>query len=149
MQEPVEGCPRGIKTTLQKIFSCPILLKYIWDNIAQENYLCNVCPEGTEIDLQENNLCNVVLHLTRPTLHKIVICAMLGLSPQSSQCCLNTSETMLYRTNCLGNVDPEHTESLHKKIIFSFVWIYLHQHWTRKLPVECCAMADRQSLWGK
>ena len=37
-----------------------MLSKYVWDNIAQENYLCNIGPERTDVFLQENNLRNVV-----------------------------------------------------------------------------------------
>ena len=53
--QPVQGCPRSIKTSLKKVFSCPIS-KYIWGNIAQEHYLYNVNPKRTDIVLQENNL---------------------------------------------------------------------------------------------
>ena len=35
--------------------------KYIWDNIAQENYLCNIGPERTAMILKENSLHNFVL----------------------------------------------------------------------------------------
>ena len=38
-----------------------LLSKFVWDNIAQENYLCNIGPEGTDMFLQEINLSNVVL----------------------------------------------------------------------------------------
>ena len=35
--------------------------EYVWDNIAQENYLCNIIPERTDMFLQVNNLRNVDL----------------------------------------------------------------------------------------
>ena len=38
-----------------------MLLKYIWKNIAQENYLCNIGPEYAAMMLKENNLHNFVL----------------------------------------------------------------------------------------
>ena len=49
-----------------------MLSKYVWDNIAQENYLCDIGPERTDVFLQENNLRNVVAlvclgqHCTKP-----------------------------------------------------------------------------------
>ena len=38
-----------------------MLSKYVWDNITQENYLCNVGPERAAMILKENNLQNFVL----------------------------------------------------------------------------------------
>ena len=38
-----------------------MLLKYIWKNIAQENYLCNIGPEYAAMMLKENNLHKFVL----------------------------------------------------------------------------------------
>ena len=38
-----------------------MLSKYVWDNIAQENYLCNIGLERTDMFFQENKLRNVVL----------------------------------------------------------------------------------------
>ena len=38
-----------------------MLLKYVWDNTAKENYLCNVGPERTVIFSQENNTYKVLL----------------------------------------------------------------------------------------
>ena len=38
-----------------------MLPKYIWDNIAQEHYLCNIGPEYAAMILKENNLHNFVL----------------------------------------------------------------------------------------
>ena len=37
-----------------------MLLKYVWDNTAKENYLCNVGPERTVFS-QENNTYIVLL----------------------------------------------------------------------------------------
>ena len=59
--------------------------KYIWDNIVQKNYLCNIGPERSDMFLQENNLRNVVLVC-------LIICAMETMfahSPHSSQCFRN------------------------------------------------------------
>ena len=53
-----------------------MLSKYIWDNIAWENYLYNVNLEHKDIDLQKNNLSNVVLNLPGPTLYKAFTWAM-------------------------------------------------------------------------
>ena len=38
-----------------------MLPKHVWDNIAQENYLCNVGTECTYILLQENRLFQICL----------------------------------------------------------------------------------------
>ena len=38
-----------------------MLSKYVWENIAEENYLYNVGTERTAIILKENNLHNFVL----------------------------------------------------------------------------------------
>ena len=38
-----------------------MLSKYVWDNIAQENDLCNVDPEHTDILSQENRLFQIRL----------------------------------------------------------------------------------------
>ena len=39
--------------------------------------------------------------------------------------------------------------TLYRKIMYNFVWIYLCQHCTKKLPVQCWPMANRQILWEK
>ena len=71
--------------TLQKMFSCAILSKYVRDNIAQENYLCNVGPELSDIIFWKNNQ-----NLPEPILHKTITHAVLAHSPQPSHCFLNT-----------------------------------------------------------
>ena len=38
-----------------------MLSKYVWNNIEQENYLCNIAPERIDMFLQGNNLHNIVL----------------------------------------------------------------------------------------
>ena len=38
---------------LHKNATQSILSKYVWDNIAQENYLCNVAQERWDMDLLE------------------------------------------------------------------------------------------------
>ena len=128
----MQGCPRSIKTSWQKSFSCAIS-KYIWGSIAQENYLRNVSPERSDIVLQENNLRNVVLNLPEPTLYKAITCAMLANSPQSSQCCRNTSDTTLCRTNYLCNVSKEPTVifSQEDDLYYNVVLICLSQHCTK------------------
>ena len=117
---------------MQKIFSCKIF-KYIWGNTAQENYLCNVNPECTNIVLQEINLRNVILNLPGPTLYEAITCAMLADSSQSSQCCLNTSHTTFCGTNYLCNVNQEHTVifSQEDKLYCNVVLICLSQYCMR------------------
>ena len=85
--------PGVIKQHWRRFFSCAMLSKYVWNSIPQENYLCNVGPERTDIVLQESNLRNVVWNMPGPTLHKTITFAMLVLIAQSSQCYLNMSET--------------------------------------------------------
>ena len=44
-----------------KNIALSMLSKYVWDNIAQENDLCNVDPERTDILSQENRLFQIRL----------------------------------------------------------------------------------------
>ena len=115
------------KTSLQKIFPCAIS-KYICGNIARENYLCSVNPDRTDIVLQENNLRN-----RNRNLYKAINCAMLANSPQSSQCCLDVSETTLCGTHYLRNVSQQCTVifSQEDNLYYNVVLIYLSQHCTR------------------
>ena len=39
-----------------------MLSKYVWDNIAQENYLYNVSSEHTDILLQENRVFQILAY---------------------------------------------------------------------------------------
>ena len=39
--------------------------------------------------------------------------------------------------------------TLYRTIMYNFVWIYLCQHCTKILPVQCWPMANRQILWAK
>ena len=68
--------PGVLRHHCRRFFSCAMLSKYIWDNIAWENYLYNVNLERKDIDLQKNNLSNVVLNLPGPTLYKAFTWAM-------------------------------------------------------------------------
>ena len=52
----VRCCVYQAGTTLQMNTVYALLSKYVWDNIAQENYLHNVVPECADIFLQENRL---------------------------------------------------------------------------------------------
>ena len=38
-----------------------MLSKSVWDNVAQENYLCNIGPEDAAMILKENNPHSFVL----------------------------------------------------------------------------------------
>ena len=89
--------------------------------------------------LQENNLRNIVLNLPGSTLRKKITCTMLAHSPQSSQCCLNTSETTLYgATNYLCNVGSERTVIfLQEDNLYNFALICLGHHCT----ITCAILA--------
>ena len=100
---PVQCCPENIKTTLNKSFLVQCCLE---PQGQQENYLCNVGPECTDIVLQENNWCNIVLNIPGPTLHKtITVQCWSTVHRQRS----HTSETTLCGTNYLYNAGAERT----------------------------------------
>ena len=70
-----------------------MLYKYVWGNIAQENYLCNI-----GMFLQETLQC--CLGLLVPAMYTTITCTMqimLAHSPQSSECCPDTAETTLHK----------------------------------------------------
>ena len=61
-------------------------------------------------------------------MYKAITCAMFTYSPHS-QCCLNTSETMLYRANYLCNVDPWLTDNVYEENnLYNSVITILEQH---------------------
>ena len=84
-----------------------MLSEYIWDNIAQVSYWCNVGPGHIVIFSQKNNLYNVVSTMLEQ--HCIGIL--------SSQCCPNTSET-----------------TLHKKITCEQCWLKAHRYTFAEKP---------------
>ena len=72
----------------RRFFSCTLLSKYVWYNITQENYLCNVEPW----QIKENNLYNAVSTILGQHCIRILSC----------QFCSNTSETTLHKkTTCI------------------------------------------------
>ena len=58
-----------------------MLSKYVWDNIAQGNYLCNVGPEREDTFSQENNLYNVVWSASANIKQEANLC---NANPQST-----------------------------------------------------------------
>ena len=53
-----------------------MLFKYLWDNIAQENYLCNISPERTDILSQENRrfqICLAACFFNRVKYHQTIL----------------------------------------------------------------------------
>ena len=60
-----------------------MLSKYVWENIAQENYHYNVDQQPTNKFAQENNLL-CCLDLCGPTLCKDFICIMLTHGEQAT-----------------------------------------------------------------
>ena len=122
--------PKCVKRTLKKTFSCAMLSRSPWVNIAHGNHLCNVSTWLTDNFYEENNLYNVVSTMlgqhcieilsnqccpdtSETTLHKKIACAMLAQSTQTCFC-RKTTHTMLSwstwaniaQENCLYNVDP-------------------------------------------
>ena len=88
--------------------------------------------------------------------NKKITCAMLAQSTQSSFHGIITYENFswsgwptLHKKTTWTMLANSPQTNFHKKIIHNFVWIYLGQHSTRKLLVECWIMADRQPLWEK
>ena len=145
------------------MFSCAILSKYVRDNIAQENYLCNVGPELSDIIFWKNNQ-----NLHGPILHRTITHAVLAHSPQpshcflstqllfsdqvieSNQCYLNTPETTLYTMaqHYLCNVGPGCTVIFSQEYKqYSVVLICLDQHYTRKLPDSPQATLMYNFVW--
>ena len=67
----------------------------------------------------------------------------------SCKCCLSPSETTFHKKITCAILIHNPQTNLHRKTIYDFVWIYLHNHCTRKLPVWCWPITNRQLLWGK
>ena len=70
LRKPIECGVDHAGTTLYRSIAWLVLSKYVWENIAEENYMCNIDPERTVLILQGNGLYNVVLiylcwHCTR------------------------------------------------------------------------------------
>ena len=61
-------------------------------------------------------------------MYKAITCALLTYSPQSSQCCMNKSEVMLYGTNYLCNVGPWLTDTYEENNLYNTVLNILGQH---------------------
>ena len=103
-----------------------MLSKYVWDNIAQENYLCNIGLERTDMFSQENNLRNVVLvclgqHCIKqlrtqctkcwPTVHSLVSVVQIWLKQH-------------WKKNYLCNIGPVQI------VIFSWKTVLSWSAWT-------------------
>ena len=127
---PVQSCPKSIKTTLKRIFSCAMLPGSVWANIPPGNNLCKMLVYGVADNIyEENNLYNVVS-------------IMLGqhcIGILTSQCCPNFSETTLYADMFF----------LQKNNLYNVVLMCLDQHYTRKLPVQYWPMVNRQLFLAK
>ena len=133
----MQGCPRVIKTSLQRIIFCGIS-KYNWGNITQEKYLCNVNPKHTNIVLQVSNLCTVVLNLPGPTLYKAITCAVLADSSQSSQCWLDTSDKAFCGTVTCAILAKSTQSSFHRKITYTAMLSW--SAWANIAQEITCAM---------
>ena len=60
-KKPMQYCIDHAGTALHRNIVQSMLSKHVWDNIAPDDYLCNVSPERTGTFSQEKNLYNVVL----------------------------------------------------------------------------------------
>ena len=93
----------------RRFFSCTLVSKYIWDNIAQENYLCNVGPW----QIKENTLYNAVSTILGQHCKRILSC----------QFCPNTSETTLHKkTTCIVLARKEKHVFTWKPVAILNVW---------------------------
>ena len=57
----MQCCIDHAGTALHRIIVQSMLSKHVGDNIALDNYLCNVGPERKDTFSQEKNLYNIVL----------------------------------------------------------------------------------------
>ena len=95
-----------------------------WGNIAQESYLNIVNPEC------------IILNLCGPTLHKAITSAMLADSPQSNQCCVNTSDTQRFVEQVTSAMLAKSAQSsFHRKITYTAMlswsaWVNIGQEIT-------------------
>ena len=96
-----------------------LLSKYVWESIAQENYLCNVGPERADTFSQENNL--------------ILICLY--------QHCKRKLPSQRWPT--------AQRTTLHRKIISNDVLINVGQYCARTLPVQCWSMVNKELFLAK
>ena len=110
LKEPIQCCVYQARTILHMSIVYSMLSTYIWDNIAQENYWCNVGPDHIVICLLENN-------------H---IATMLSWSVRVN----------IALENYLYILTHSPQTNLRRKIICNVVWICLGQHCTRKSPVH-------------
>ena len=78
-------------------------------------------------------------------MYKAIASAMLTYSPQSSQCCLNTSKTMLYETKYLCNVDPWLTDNVYEKNNLYNIYCINHSGTFHTLPSQCCQCLRQHS----
>ena len=65
------------------------------------------------------------------------------------QCCLDLPEPTLHNKITFVMLAHSPQTNLHIKRIYNFVWIYLGQHCTRKLLVQCWPRAHRYTFSGK
>ena len=113
-----------------------MLSKYVWENIAQENYLCNVDPERSDTLWQENNLYNVVLiclyqHWTR----KLPVQCW---SKAQEQLC-NFVWANIAQGNHLCNVCPWLTDNFYEENnLYNVASTMLRQYYIGILSVQCC-----------
>ena len=109
VKEPIQYCDYQAGTTLHMSIVYSMLSKYVWDNIAQENYWCNVGPDHIVIYTLENNYIQCCFDLSESTLHETITCTFWP-----------TARKQICAENMICNV----------------VWISLGQHCTRTSPEQ-------------
>ena len=124
-----------------------MLSKYVWENIAQENYLCNVDPERSDTLWQENDLYNVVLiclyqHWTR----KLPVQCW---SKAQEQLC-NFVWANIAQGNHLCNVCPWLTDNFYEENnLYNVASTMLRQYYIGILSVQCCPNTSERILHKK
>ena len=124
-----------------------MLSKHVWDNIAQEYYLCNVDPERSDMLWQENNLYNVVLiclyqHWTR----KLPVQCW---SKAQEQLC-NFVWANIAQGNHLFNVCPWLTDNFYEENnLYNVASTMLRQYYIGILSVQCCPNTSGRTLQKK
>ena len=124
-----------------------MLPKYVWENIAQENYLCNIDPERSDTLSQENNLYNVVLIcLCRHCTRKLTVQCW---SKAQAQLC-NFVWANIAQGNHLCNVCPWLTDNFYEENnLYNVASTMLVQYCIGILSIQCCPNTFERTLHKK
>ena len=73
---PVECCPKSIKTTLIRIFSCAMLSGAFWATLHKAVPV-KFCPKSIKTTLKKIFPCVILSRVFWATLHKVFTCGIL------------------------------------------------------------------------